>query len=161
MKACTANSIKLTVTLLAMTLIAGGCKPAVETDTNREINRTPDQTLSAPGAPGAVRDLNEYTYAQRGQFVETMENNLADLNRELDQLSLRVERSSAEVRAETEPRVRAVRSQIQGLNAQLDQAKNASESGWEDIKSGVRKGYDEVAEGFQQSRQWVSDKIQP
>jgi hypothetical protein len=39
--------------------------------------------------------------------------------------------------------------------------KNATESTWESVKSGTRKAYEALKEGFQQSRQWVSDKIAP
>jgi hypothetical protein len=44
---------------------------------------------------------------------------------------------------------------------QLDEARNATESTWGDVKAGFRKGYSELKDGFQNARQWVSDKIAP
>ena len=41
------------------------------------------------------------------------------------------------------------------------QAKNATESTWSDVKEGVKKGYNELKDAFQQARQWVSDKTAP
>jgi hypothetical protein len=32
---------------------------------------------------------------------------------------------------------------------------------WRDVKVGFGKGYRELKDGFQQARQWVSDKIAP
>ncbi len=40
-------------------------------------------------------------------------------------------------------------------------AKNATESTWDSVKSGFQKAYDATKDGFNQSRQWVSDKIAP
>ena len=54
-----------------------------------------------------------------------------------------------------------MRDQASKLNQQLDKAKDATESGWDDVKSGFKKGYNELKEGFQTARQWVSDKIAP
>jgi hypothetical protein len=47
------------------------------------------------------------------------------------------------------------------LNTQLDTAKSATESTWDDVKAGFKKGYSELKDGFNQARQWVSDKIAP
>jgi hypothetical protein len=43
----------------------------------------------------------------------------------------------------------------------LDKAKNATESTWDDVKAGFKKAYSELKDGFNQARQWVSDKIAP
>ena len=47
------------------------------------------------------------------------------------------------------------------LNKRLDQASGATESSWDEVKSGCKKGYSELKDGFQQARQWVSEKIAP
>jgi hypothetical protein len=90
-----------------------------------------------------------------------MEKQLAELNRELDQLSAKVEKSSDAAKAEARPKLQALRDQAAKLNKQLDEARNATESTWDDVKAGFTKGYAEVKDGFNQARQWVSDKIAP
>ena len=47
------------------------------------------------------------------------------------------------------------------LGKQLDEVKNASESTWDSVKAGSKKAYDELKDSFQQSRQWLSDKVAP
>jgi hypothetical protein len=44
-------------------------------------------------------------------------------------------------------------------NQQLDVARNATESTWDSVKAGSKKAYGELKDGFQQARQWVSEKI--
>lgn len=39
--------------------------------------------------------------------------------------------------------------------------KGATESTWDNVKSGSSKAYDDLKDGFQHARQWVSDKIAP
>jgi chromosome segregation ATPase len=109
----------------------------------------------------AAHDMKDYTYAQKSAFVESMQTQLAALNRDLDQLSAKVEQSTAAAKTEAKPKLQALRDQADKLNQQLDKAKNATESTWDDVKSGFTKAYNELAAGFQQARQWVSDKIAP
>jgi hypothetical protein len=54
-----------------------------------------------------------------------------------------------------------LRDEAAGLNKQLDQAKNATESTWDSVKAGTKKAYNGLKDDFQQARQWASDKIAP
>ncbi len=73
----------------------------------------------------------------------------------------RNQKSSDAVKAEAQPKLQALRDQTAKMNKQLDEVKNSTESTWESVKSGAGKAYDALKDGFQQSRQWVSDKIAP
>ena len=86
-------------------------------------------------------------------------NFLTHINRDLDQLSAKVEKASDAAKAEAKPKLQALRDQAAKLN--LDEAKNATESAWDDAKAGTKKAYDGLKDGFQQARQWVGDKIAP
>lgn len=141
----------LLITLLALSAFAVGCDK--EPTTSQQIDKVQTETKQA------AQDMKDYTYAQKSTFVETMQAQLAALNRNLDQLSAKVEKSSDAAKAEAKPKLQALRDQAGKLNQQLDQAKNATESTWEDVKTGTKKAYNELADGFQQARQWVSDKI--
>ncbi len=79
----------------------------------------------------------------------------------VDQLTAKVEKASDTAKAEAKPKLQALRDQTAKLTKQLDEAKNATESTWGDVKAGFRKGYSELKDGFNQARQWVSDKIAP
>jgi uncharacterized coiled-coil DUF342 family protein len=90
-----------------------------------------------------------------------MQVQLDALNQDLDQLAAKIEKASDAVKAEAKPKLQALRDQTAQLNKQLDEAKNATESTWDSVKSGFKKAYEASKEGFQQARQWVSDKIAP
>ena len=143
----------LLIALLAVSAFAVGC--------NKE--QTPSQQLDKVQADTkhAAQDMKDYTFAQKSAFVETMQAQLAALNRDLDQLSAKVERSSDAVKAESKPKLQALRDQMAQLNKQLDEARNATESTWDSVKGGFKKAYEASKEGSQQARQWVSDKIAP
>jgi chromosome segregation ATPase len=107
------------------------------------------------------QDMQDYAYAQKAEFVSTMQGQLNEINRELDQLAAKIEKADAAAKSEATPRLQALRDQVARLSAHLDDAKNATESTWDDVKSGFKTGYGELKDGFNQARQWVSEKIAP
>jgi cytochrome c556 len=138
-------------TLLALSFLALGCDK--EPTASQQLDKVQAETKSA------TQDMKDYTYAQKSAFVETMKTQLSALDRDLDQVSAKVEKSSDAAKAEAKPKLQALRDQAGKLNQQLDKVKDATESTWDDVKAGTRKSYDELADGFQQARQWVNDKI--
>lgn len=144
---------KLIITLLSAVAFAVGC--AKESTTSQELDKAQAKTEQA------AREMKDYTYAQKSAFVETMQTQLASLNRDLDELSAKIDRSSDTAKAEAKPKLQALRDQAEKLNQQLDKARNASESTWDDVKAGSKKAYAELKDTFQQTRQWVSDKLAP
>lgn len=143
----------LLTTLLAAAAFAVGCDQ--EQTTSQQFDKVQTATNKA------AQDMTDYTYAQKAEFVEKMQAQLAALNQDLDQLSAKVEKSSDAAKAEAKPKLQALRDQEDKLNQQLDKAKNATESTWDDVKAGTKKTYNELKDGFQQARQWVRDKIAP
>ena len=151
----------LLITLLAVSAFAVGCKPSEQSAAeNREaMGKQLDKVQTK--ATEAAQDMKDYTYAQKTEFVETMQGQLAEINRDLDQLSAKIEKANDAAKAEAKPKLQALRDQATKLNQQLDVAKNATESTWDSVKGGFKKAYEASKEGFQQARQWVSDKIAP
>ena len=141
------------ITLLAVSAFAVGCNK--EQTTSQQLDKVQTETKEA------AQDMKDYTYAQKTEFVEKMQAQLAALNRDLDQLSAKVEKSSDAIKAEAKPKLQVLRDQTAQLNKQLDEAKNATESTWDSVKGGFKKAYEASKDGFQQARQWVSDKIAP
>jgi cytochrome c556 len=151
----------LLVALLAISAFAVGCKPSEQSATeNREATAKQLDKVQTK-ATEAAQDMKDYTYAQKAEFVEKMQGQLAEINRDLDQLSAKIEKANDTAKAEAKPKLQALRDQAEKLNQQLDKAKNATESTWGDIKDGSKKAYNDLKDGFQQARQWVSDKIAP
>jgi DNA anti-recombination protein RmuC len=143
----------LLIALLAVSAFAVGCNK--EQTTSQQLDKAQAETKQA------AQDMKDYTYAQKTEFVEKMQGQLAEINRDLDQLSAKIEKANDAAKAEAKPKLQALRDQADKLNQQLDKAKNATESTWDDIKDGSKKAFNELKDGFQQARQWVSDKIAP
>ncbi len=66
--------------------------------------------------------MKDYTFAQKAEFAEKMQGQLASINKDLDQLAAKIENSSDAVKAEAKPKLQALRDQAAQLNKQLDEA---------------------------------------
>ena len=152
----------LAVTFLALTAFAVGCKPTADrstTDTRETTSQQFDKVKKE--TKEAAQEMNDYAYAQRTEFVTAMRSQLDQINRDLDQLAARIETASETAKAEAKPKIQALRYQVAALTKQTDAAKDATESTWGDVKAGFKQGYADLKDGFQEARQWVSDKIAP
>jgi capsule polysaccharide export protein KpsE/RkpR len=144
---------RLMITFLSAATFVVGCNK--EGATSKQLDKVQAKTEEA------AQDIKDYSYAQKDQFVEKMQGQLAAINNDLDQIAARIEKSSDAVKAEAKPKLQALREQAAKLNKKLEEGKSATEAAWDDVKSGFKKGYSELKDGFQQARQWVSDKIAP
>jgi len=142
----------LLLTFLAAAFAVGCDKPS---STSQELDRVQDKTKAA------AQEMKDYTFAQKAEFTATMQSQLAAINKDLDVLAAKIEKSSAAAKAEARPKLEALRAKADQLNKQLDEAKNATESTWDSVKATSKKAYAELKDGFMQARQWVSDKIAP
>jgi chromosome segregation ATPase len=141
------------ISVLSIAVVAVGCNK--EQSTTQQMDKVQTETKQA-----AV-DMKNYTYAQKDEFVKAMQGQLDALNKDLDQLAAKIESSSDAVKADAKPKLQALRDQAAQLNKQLDDARNATKSTWDSVKAGCSKAYDATKDGFNQVRQWVSDKIAP
>lgn len=152
------KTMLLSFTLGVLALSAFGCNQSAE-----EPHKTTTEQFTKVGndAQAVSQDMKDYTFSEKADFVAKMQTQIDDINRELDQISMKIEKSNEAAQTEGRPKLKALRDQVMVLSQQLEKAKGADASGWEDIKSGVKKGYQELKEGFTSARQWTSDKIAP
>jgi chromosome segregation ATPase len=141
------------ITLLSIAAFAVGCNKQQTTSQQMETVKTETKQ--------AAQDMKDYTFAQKAEFVAAMQVQLDALNKDLDELSAKIDSSSDAVKAEAKPKLQALRDQAAQLSKQLDDAKGATESTWDSVKAGFNKAYASTKDGFNQARQWVSDKIAP
>ncbi len=151
----------LLLVLLAAAAFAAGCGPSDKSATEDREATAKKLDKAKTETKAAAQDMKNYTYAQKTEFVGTMQAQLAALNRDLAALSAKVEKASDAAKAEAKPKLQSLRDEADKLNQQLDKANGATESTWDDVKAGTGRAYDELKDGFQQARQWVSDKIAP
>ena len=143
----------LAIVFLSAAGFSVGCNK--QDTTSQEIEKVQAKTSEA------AHEMKDYTFAQKAEFTAKMQGQLTQLNRDLEQLGARIEKSSDAVKAEAKPKFQALSDQTAGLNKQLEEVKNATESTWDSVKSGFKKAYESSNDGFQQARLWVSDKIAP
>ena len=145
----------LLITFLLAAAFSMSCKPSTKETTAQQLDKAQAETKAL------AQQVRDYTFAQKAEFVTAMQAQLADLNRNLDELSAKIEKSSEAVKADAKPKLAALREQAAQLNKRLDEVTNATESTWGTIKADFEKAYADLKDGFAQSRQWLSDKIAP
>jgi ABC-type transporter Mla subunit MlaD len=147
------KSKSLAITFLSAVVFAVGCDK--EPSASEQMDKAKAETTAA------AQDMKDYTFAQKTEFVAKMQGQLDALNKDLDQLSAKIETSSDAVKTDAKPKLQALRDQSAQLTRQLDNVRNATESTWDSVKATSQKAFDSLKDGFQQSRQWLSDKIAP
>jgi predicted nucleic acid-binding Zn-ribbon protein len=145
----------LVITALCVAAFAPGCKPADEKSTTQQLDKVQTETKQV------AQDMKDYTYAEKAEFVKSMQAQLAVLNQDLDQLAAKIDRSSDAIKAEAQPKLQVLREQAAQLNKQLADVQNATESTWDSVKADSKKAYASLEKSFTEARQWLSDKIAP
>jgi cytochrome c556 len=149
----TVKNKALLITILSAAVLVAGCDK--EKTTTQQIETVKTETKQA------AQDMKDYTFAQKEEFVKSMQVQLTKLNQDLDKLSTQVESSSDAVKAEAKPKLQALREQAGKLNQQLAEVQNATESTWDSVKAGTKSAYEAVEKGFNDARQWASEQIAP
>ena len=154
----------LVIGFLLVAAFAVGCKStdgksAAETkhreDAAAQLDKAKTETKEAAQA------VQDYTYAQKAEFVEKMKKELAEIQEELDRLSAKVERSSGAAKADAEAKLEVMREKWAQAKKQLDQTESATESTWNDMEGAFKKLYGELKDTLEKTRQWLSDTIKP
>ena len=145
----------LAISFVAVTAFAVGCKPSEDSSAAQQLDKAKTETKADAQA------MKDYAFAQKAEFVADMQGQLDALNKDLDQLSAKIDKSSDAVKADAKPKLQALRDEAAKMNKQLEEARNATESTWDSVKAGTKKAYDALKDDFQQARQWASDKIAP
>ena len=90
-----------------------------------------------------------------------MQGRLTTSNQDLDKLPARIDSSSDAIKADAKPELQALHDPAAKLSQPLADAQNATESTWHGVKAITKKAYETLANGFTDTRQWVSDRIAP
>jgi ElaB/YqjD/DUF883 family membrane-anchored ribosome-binding protein len=145
----------LAVTFLAVAAFAVGCKPSEDNSAAQQLDKVKAETKAD------AKDMKDYTFAQKADFVAKMQRQVDALNKDIDALSAKIEKSSDTVKADAKPKLQALRDEAAKMSKQLDDARGATESTWDSVKAGSQKAWDSLKDDFTQARQWASDKIAP
>jgi hypothetical protein len=108
-----------------------------------------------------VQAMQDYNFARKAEFVAKTQKELDELHVEMDRLSAQVDRSKAEAKADAKVRLDTVRENWAKTKDKLEQAKDATEGAWNDVKFGFEKSRSDLKESIDNMRQWLSDKVEP
>ena len=84
----------------------------------------------------------------RNAFIEKIKGKLNELDNEFDQLQVKADKASEDVRHKWESRKLELKEKRQELAARLDELRNDSSARWEDVKASVEKTWDSTLEGL-------------
>jgi hypothetical protein len=143
----------LIVTFLSATAFAVGC--------NQEGTKSQQLAKAEAKTEATAQDVKDYSYAQKAEYTEKMQGQLTEINRDLDALAARIEKSNDAAKAEAKPKLEALRWKAKEFSKQLDRAKAATEPTWDNVKAGSKRAYEDLKDDFKLARVWVSDKIAP
>lgn len=143
----------LLITFLAIATFAVACDK--EKTASQQIETIKAETKAA------AQDMKDYTFAQKAEFVSTMQAQLDTLDADLNKLAAKIEKSSDTVKADAKPKLQALREQTANMKQQLIDSQNATETTWESVKTASKKTWGSLSASFAEARQWASDKIAP
>jgi len=146
---------KLAIVFLLAAMVAGCGQSSTSNATaaSEQLDKVKQDTAQT------AQDMKTYTYAQKDEFVKNMQIELDKLNQELADLSAKIDRASDTAKADAKPKLDALKVQIAALGVDLDKAKNATESTWEDVKTGAQKALDDTTEAFKEAGQWIDKQL--
>jgi hypothetical protein len=154
----------LTLLLLLDAGLAGGCSSKDRDAANGPENRESadeQRDKAKTETKEAAHAMRDYVYAEKAEFVAQMKKDLTGIQADMDRLSAEVERSNGEAKAKAKLELDAAREKWGKAKLQLDAAESATEDTWEDVKVGFEKSYGELKDSIAQTRQWLSDEIEP
>jgi len=152
------------LTFLMVTGLTLGCTP---TDDKSAVKpRDPESAAvhldeAKEKTKEAAQAVQDYTYAQKAEFVDRMKQQLLDMQDEMDRLSAKVEKTRGDVKADAKIRLEAARAKWDLAKKQLDKAVDATETTWDDVKGAFQDAYHGLEESFEKTRDWLSAKIDP
>jgi chromosome segregation ATPase len=141
------------IVFLSAAALVSGCNK--EQTASEQIAEVKTETKAT------TMELKDYTFDHKAEFVAHMQAQVDALNKNLEELSAKIEKSTDAIKLEAKPKLQALRDQVSQLNKQLDEVRNGTQSTWDSVKATTAKAFDSAKDGFQQSRQWLSDKIAP
>jgi len=99
-----------------------GCNQ--EPTISQQIDTAQTETVNA------ARDMKDYTFAQKAEFVTKMQGRLGALNEDLDQLSARIESASDAIKADAKLKLQALRDQsAEFMSKENDAGSNINREG--------------------------------
>jgi hypothetical protein len=141
---------------LVVGVVATGCnKP---TDKESKANSDDPGTAAAQrdkamtATKEAAQSVQDYAYAQKGEFIDAAKRGLSDIRAEMERLRAVVDHSTGAARADAEAKLEVVSDKWAAAKAQLDRAEAATDASWEDVQNRYRTVRSDLKSSFDMGR---------
>jgi hypothetical protein len=141
------KNIQLIISLLAIAL-ALGCQSAA-----KKTARQPDGDTA-----GSNRD---YNFGEKNSFVLEMRAQLIKLNKDVDDLSVKIDEADGAWQGDAKLRLDMLREKVKQLDKQLDDDSQATLPTWNSMKTDTEANFAELKAGIEELNQTTNKKNTP
>ncbi|MDQ8204305.1 hypothetical protein [Pelagicoccus sp. SDUM812003] len=152
------KSIHFSIYLLTG-ILAAGCSKSSDVSTEARVTDVTPKTEVSTDATSL--EIEAVTYERRQAFSEAMRKRLAVIESEIQSLEAVLEESSDSAKSTAQPKIASLKSQAADLKDRIQAIGDATPTTWEGVKADSQKAYDALQQSVNDSRQWLSDLIQP
>lgn len=122
---------------------------------NQDESKKKKDSLSNKDLKHGVIEVSNTTKEQKEEYRRRVESKLKELDKQIDQLKARVEKSETKARAEFNHQIGELQKKKEVVRKGLEELKSASAEAWEMIKSRIdaaledlEKSYDRIRSSF-------------
>jgi hypothetical protein len=134
---------QLALAAVALLLLANaGCKRK-NSEVSGVRDTLPAPEVETPPEPTTPASPTDYSFDQRQQFVESIRQQLAGIDAEIDQLASQAKSKGGAVSDRALGRIRTAR---QAVNRDLQKAQAATAANWEQVRGNVTRSLDDLEE---------------
>jgi DNA repair exonuclease SbcCD ATPase subunit len=146
----------LTVSMLAAVALVTSCDSANKSDSEPAAVPKPTNASIGQDLKGAVVTARESLGETKEQFVASAEKKMQQFDSKLTALQAKVSTMAADAKAEGDKAVEALKEQRAKLGSKLDEAKQASQETWREVKAGFEAGWQEIEKGYESLKSKVN-----
>lgn len=117
--------LPLIVTMIVSSLIFAAC--------NKNEGSLPKTERQTTAPSPAVGKNSGATQAERDSFMQAAREDMDKMKARLDQLKIKAQNSSADVKAKLEKEIPSLEDQLKNMEKRFDDLKNASAASWQDL----------------------------
>ena len=173
----------LTYAAFAITLLATGCKQSNQADEYSTPNVTNSLSASQQmqnvketasdawqkvkntttnvwaDVKESMRPAANYTYEKKDDFVAGAKADLNALDQKIKEFSDKAASADDSVKNAAEAKLQDLQGKRMELDKKLDDAKNATQANWDEMKVGFQASYNNMKASIKQAWQWLANKL--
>ena len=90
--------------------------------------------------------------SSRDQYVRRMQEKLEEWNTEIDTLSAKADKVTADIRSEYAEQISAIKEKQAAARQKIEEIQHSGESAWEDLKSGMELAWTAIGEAIDSAK---------